>query len=328
MSSPPDFGAQIHSYHGQPVIKAPVWTWEIPAYFYTGGLAGSSAGLALLSGWRGNDVLSRRAWGAALLGMTVSPALLTSDLGRPERFLNMLRMFKVTSPMSVGSWILSLSGASTALAAANAWLGLFPRVGRLAKPAAALLGLPLSTYTAALLANTAVPVWHEARRELPFAFGAGAALSAGAAGAILTPTQAAAPARRLAVAGALAEITAKELMERRLGDHGHPYKVSAAGRFSNLARGCMAAGAALMAWRGERSRASAILGGALLSAGAFSARWSVFKAGFQSAADPRYVVGPQRAQIERGARPGASRREPKVTEPNPKLGSPALILPD
>src|SRR5947199_4307092 len=193
------------SYHGQPVIKEPIWTWEIPLYFFTGGLAGASAGFAYLNELRGNEELTRRAWAPALVSVAASPALLTSDLGRPARFLNMLRMFKVTSPMSVGSWILSVSGATTALATANAWTGAFPRLGRLARPASALLGLPLSTYTGALIANTAVPVWHESRRLLPFVFGSGAALSAGAASLIITPLDSAAPARRLALAGAALE---------------------------------------------------------------------------------------------------------------------------
>ncbi|MBV8955275.1 MAG: polysulfide reductase NrfD, partial [Solirubrobacterales bacterium] len=164
----------VRSYHGQPVIKEPTWTWEIPMYLFTGGAAGASAGLAWLSEVQGNEVLARRAWAAALGNVVISPALLTSDLGRPLRFINMLRMVKVTSPMSVGSWVLVASGTTTALAAANAWTGLFPRLARFAKPVAALAGLPLSTYTAALLANTAIPVWHEARRTLPFVFGSGA----------------------------------------------------------------------------------------------------------------------------------------------------------
>ena len=95
------------SYYGRPVIKEPVWTPEIPVYFFTGGLAGASAGLGVLAELRGNEVLARRAWAVALAGVAVSPVLLISDLGVPTRFLNMLRMFKVTSPMSVGSWILA-----------------------------------------------------------------------------------------------------------------------------------------------------------------------------------------------------------------------------
>jgi hypothetical protein len=326
LTSGESFGVSARSYHGQPVIKEPVWTWEIPLYFYAGGLAGASAGLALLSELRGNDELARRAWGTAAAGILVSPALLTSDLGRPARFINMLRMFKVTSPMSVGSWILTASGGATTLAAASVWLDRFPRLGRLAKPAAALLGLPLSTYTGALVANTAVPVWHEARRELPFVFGAGAALSAGAAGAIVTPPRHAAPARRLALAGAVAEVALKKTMEARLGPHGGPYRDGAGSLFGHISEGALATGAALLALRGRDSRLAAVMAGTLLSAGAVSARWSVFRAGFQSAADPAYVVGPQRGAIERGQRRGAARTQARVAEPDPRRGSPALGL--
>jgi hypothetical protein len=315
----------VTSYHGQPVLKEPVWTWEIPCYFYTGGLAGASAGLAYLAQLRGNEELGRRVWAAAGAGIVLSPALLTSDLGKPLRFVNMLRMFKVTSPMSVGSWLLSLSGASTAVAVANAWSGMFPRLARVMRPAAAFLGLPLSTYTAALVANTAVPVWHEARRELPLVFGSGAALSAGAAAMALTPVRHAAPARRLALAGALLESGTKELMERRLGEHGEPYKQGQASIFGHIGQVCIAMGAILAAGPGGRSRTAAGAAGALLSVGALSARWSVFRAGFQSAADPKYVIGPQRAAVQRRQRKGAARRVSRVTAPDPSVGSPATV---
>ncbi len=311
------------SYYGQPVINEPTWTWEIPNYFFTGGMAGASAGLAYLSELRGNDVLAQRAWAGALAGIAVSPVFLISDLGRPMRFLNMLRMFKVTSPMSVGSWILSASGATTVVAAANAFTGWFPRTARIARPAAALLGLPLSTYTAALIANTAVPVWHESRRLLPFVYGSGAALTAGATAAAATPPEFAAPARRLAVASALIEVGVKEIMHHQLGEHGEPYKQGAGARLSHVSRVCNLAGAALMYRRGARSRTAAVAAGALMCAGALSARWSTYKAGFQSAADPKYVVGPQRALIERGERRGAARRSANVREIKPETGSPA-----
>ena len=177
------------SYYGQPVLKRPVWTREIPLYLFAGGLAGASAGVAFLAGTRGDPLLARRAWIVASAGIAASPPLLISDLGRPERFANMLRLFKVTSPMSVGSWILSVSGASTSLAALNAVTGRWRRPAVVARPTAALFGLGLSTYTAALLTNTAVPVWHEARDTLPFVFASGAALSAGGACAAATPVR-------------------------------------------------------------------------------------------------------------------------------------------
>lgn len=316
-------GSGPASYHGQPVIKEPIWTWEIPCYFFTGGLAGASAGLAYLSDLRGNQVLARRAWAASLAGVMVSPLFLISDLGQPTRFINMFRMFKVTSPMSVGSWILGASGATTTLAAANAWTGLFPRWARIARPTAALLGLPLSTYTAALIANTAVPTWHESRRMLPFVYGSGAALTAGATAAAATPPEHAAPARRLAIASAVIEIGAKELMHHQLGEHGEPYKEGAGALFGHLSRVCNLAGAALMYRRGGTSRAAAMAAGALMCAGALSARWSTFKAGFQSASDPKYVVGPQRRMVQSGERQGAARREATVAEVRPEVGSPA-----
>jgi hypothetical protein len=302
---------EARSYHGQPVLKTPVWSWEIPCYFFTGGMAGASAGLAYLSQLRGNDVLARRAWAAAFVGLSVSPPLLISDLGRPQRFLNMLRVFKITSPMSVGSWLLGAYGASTTVGAANAWTGRLPRAARVARPAAALFGLPLSTYTGALVANTAVPVWHEARRVLPFVFSAGAGLSAGAAAVITTPPAHAAPARRLALAGAVTELGLSALMERQLGEHGEPYREGASSKFGHASRACIVAGATVLQRRGQ-SRPAAIAAGTLLCAGALSARWSVFKAGLRSASDPKYVVGPQRAGIARGERRGAARRAAKV----------------
>ena len=311
------------SYHGQPILKAPVWSNEIPAYFYFGGVAGASAGLAYLSELRGDTVLSRRSWGVSMAALSVAPPLLISDLGKPTRFLNMLRMFKVTSPMSVGSWVLSGSGTFTALAALNAWTGRLPRLGRIAGPAAALFGLPLSTYTAALIANTAVPVWHEARRLLPWVFGSGAPLGAGAAAVLGTPPEHAAPARRLALGAAALEGPLMELMAHRLGEQGEPYKHGAPALWANVSRVSMVSGAGLLLRSGARSRPAAVAAGALLSVGAVATRWSVFKAGFQSASDPKYVVGPQRGRIERGERSGAARRESRVQAPDPAIGSPA-----
>ena len=309
MSAPP-------TYYGQPVIKQPVWRAEIPWYLFAGGMAGASAGLACVSELRGSRVLARRAWAVALAGVGVSPALLVADLGRPARFLNMLRVFKVTSPMSVGSWVLAASAAATSVSAINTFTGRLRTVALAAKPAAGLLGLPLSTYTGALLAQTAVPVWREARDELPALFAAGAAASAGAAACVLTPVADAAPARRLALLGAAAELATAPLMQRRLGELAEPYRTrGAAATFGHAARGLTAAGATLVAARGARSRVAAGAGGALLLAGAVCERWSVFRAGFESARDPVYTVAPQRRRIDQGhARGGAVRLGPARTQ--------------
>lgn len=286
---------EVRSYYGHPVIKEPTWTWEVPYYLFAGGLAGASSAFSLAARLGGNEKIARAALFTALCGATASPVLLISDLGRPERFYNMLRVFKPTSPMSMGTWILTGFGLCTGAAVAGDVLGVLPRTGRAMHAVSAILGPVLSTYTAVLIADTSVPVWHEARRELPFVFAASSAAGAGAAAAILTPVQDAGPARRLAVWGALAELGLTAAMKRRLGKLlAEPYEKERAGRYEKIARALTGAGAALMGLAARKSRAAAIAGGALVLAGAVTERWSVFKAGFQSARDPRYTVMPQR----------------------------------
>jgi polysulfide reductase-like protein len=277
------------SYYGRAVLAEPTWTWEIPFYFFFGGMAGAAAPFALLAELRGEDELARRAWLVALAGVTVSPALLISDLGRPARFHHMLRVFKPTSAMSVGSWILAGSGTAVALATARSILGWPPRVGA-AAAATAVLGPALATYTAVLVADTSVPVWHEARRELPFVFAASGSMSAGA---VLTLTGGGASARRLALLGAVGELAATGLMEHRLGPLlGEPYRRGVAGRLARAAKALTASGLVAMG-AARRPR----LGAAAMVAGAVTTRWAVYRAGFQSARDPRYVVEPQRARL-------------------------------
>jgi polysulfide reductase-like protein len=286
-------------YYGRPILKEPVWTWEIPVYFFFGGMAGAAAPFAVAAELRGERGLARRAWLVALAGIGVSPVLLISDLGRPERFHHMLRVVKPTSPMNMGSWILSVAGTSIALGAARSVLGWFPRLGRLSR-LTAVFGPALSTYTGVLVADTAIPVWHEARRELPWVFAAGSAMSAGAA---VTLLGGGAPARRLALTGAAGELAATTGMEQRLGELGEPYHEGEAGRFARAGKALTTAGGLLMAATRQRRA-----GAALLLAGALATRWSVYKAGFQSAANPRYVVEPQRARaVAKSVTPGNSR---------------------
>ena len=277
----------------RPIIKPPVWTWEIPVYFYVGGLAGASAGVSRLAEATGNDALAGRAAVVAAAGAVASPALLISDLGRPARFLHMLRMFKVTSPMSVGSWTLAAFGTAAGAGLLDRLAGGRLPGGRAARTAAGILGLPLSSYTAALVTNTAVPVWHESRRILPFVFTAGAAASSGALLTALTPAEHAAPARRLAAGGAAVELAATQLMHRRVGALADAYHSPA----DTASTAALAAGALLIAAAARRSRPAAVAGGALVTAGAVLARWAVYKAGFASAEDPRHTVAPQRERL-------------------------------
>ena len=137
----------------------------------------------------------------------------------------------------------------------------------------------------------------EARDELPWLFGASAAASAGAAVAMFTPGGEAGPARRAALAGVAAELGIMKAMEKRLGFVGEVYKQGQAGRFARISKACTVAGASLLAFRGRRSRAATTVGGSLVLAGELALRWSVFKAGFQSARDPRYTVVPQKERL-------------------------------
>jgi hypothetical protein len=294
--------AQPRSYYGLPVIATPVWKPQVPWYFFAGGMAGAAAPLAAAARAAGNVALAQRASAVALAGAAVSPALLITDLGRPERFLHMLRVVKPTSPMNVGTWVLSAFGATSGLAAGWQLLELPPKaVGAPAAAMAGLLGPVLSTYTAVLIANTAVPAWHEARRELPFVFAGSSLASAGGACVALTPPQHAATARAMAVAGAVTELAADTLMQRRLEPVvRRSYEVSPVRALHGAARVCVVGGACAVAALGGRSRAAAVAGGVALVAGAALQRWAIFKAGIASSRDPDQTVAPQR---ERRGRP-------------------------
>ena len=200
--------AEPRSYYDRPVLKKPVWKWYIPAYFFTGGMAGAASTLGFAARLRGNHRLARRAGAISLAGIAASPVFLIADLGKPERFYNMLRVAKPTSPMSMGTWLISAFGPLTGAAAVSDVTGLLPGLGRLCEALAALMGPAVSTYTAVLTADTAIPAWHEAWRELPLVFAGGSAASAGAAAVLLTPAQHAGPARRLVAIGTLMELGA------------------------------------------------------------------------------------------------------------------------
>ena len=282
-------------YYGRPIVKPPVWKNEVAWYLFTGGLAGGSSALGLAARASGNRPLARSTTFTAAAALTASPILLIKDLGRPERFVNMLRVVKPSSPMNVGTWILTVAGTAVGAAAACEATDVLPRVRAVAQGVAGLLGPALATYTAVLVSDTAVPVWHEARAELPLVFASGAAASAGAAAVILTPSDAAGPARRMMLAGAVGELAATTAMERRLGAVGEPYHRGKAGAFARAAKAATAAGAALGAVSGRR-RVTGRLAAGLVFGGAVAERFAVFRAGFQSAEDPRYVVMSQRGR--------------------------------
>ncbi|MEU7792521.1 NrfD/PsrC family molybdoenzyme membrane anchor subunit [Micromonospora tulbaghiae] len=305
--------AEFTSYYGRPVLKPPVWRWDIAAYLFTGGLAAGSSLLAAGGQLTGRPALRRAGRVAALAGVGASTYFLVNDLGRPSRFHHMLRVAKVTSPMSVGTWILSVFGPAAGVAAVAEAAPLLPERGvlglgrRLLPPAghaagvvAAVTAPALATYTGVLLADTAVPSWHEAYPELPAIF-AGSALASGAGvGLVAAPCAQTGPARRLAVAGAAMELWGSHRVENRLGLLSEPYTQGTPGKLLRAGRALTAAGV-VGALVGRRSRVLSALSGGALIAASVCTRFGIFHGGVASARDPRYTVVPQRERADRRA---------------------------
>ena len=295
--------ATFSSYYGRPIVKRPVWSRrDIGGYLFTGGLAAGSALIAAGADLTGRPALRRSSRLTALAATGVSGAALVHDLGVPSRFHHMLRVIKPTSPMSVGSWLLSAFAAPMGVAALSEVPGVVPAplrgvVDRLARPsgfAAAALAPGVATYTSVLLSDTAVPSWHAAYPELPFVF-AGSALSASAGAALLAASAAeSGPVRRLAVLGAALELAGSQRIERRLGVVGDPYREGRPGAQLKAAKTLTAVAAAGAALGARRSRAVAMASGAVLVAASAMTRFAIFDAGVASTEDPKYVVVPQR----------------------------------
>lgn len=327
--------ADFRSYYGQPIVKPAPWKHEIPAYFFVGGVAGASGLIGVWAHTVGLKELRRNARYTAIAGTAVSAGLLVADLGHPERFLNMMRTVKLTSPMSVGAWILSGFGASSGIAAASElagalgmrqWLeyddirgaiGLAVKMaGAAGSVLSAAFAAPLVAYTAVLLSDTATPTWHEAYRELPFVF----VFSANAAGAgmqmILTSPSQTHAVRTVAVTCAAIETVAFLKMQKRLGmlaeplHHGHAGKLVTASKVLTIGG---AVGAALFG----RNRVGAVLSGLALLAGSACTRFGVFEAGVESTKDPKYTIVPQRERLAaRQAEQGTARDITTVPQPD------------
>ena len=291
--------AQFASYYGKPVLNKPTWqARDIAGYLFLGGLAGASSVLAAGAQLTGRAGLARHCKTGALVAISGSLFALIHDLGRPARFVNMLRMVKPTSPMSIGSWILMAYGPAAGVAAVSDLTGILPRTGRAAALGAALAGPAVAAYTAPLIANTAVPTWHEGHRELPFVFVGSAASAAGGLGMLTTPVGEAGPARRAAMLGGALEIAAIKSMERSMGLAAEPLHTGKAGKLMRAAETLTVIGASLGGVLGRRSRIAAASGGVAALAGSACTRFGIFHAGVASAEDPKYVVAPQRNRLE------------------------------
>ncbi len=302
---------EFTSYYGRPVVKASPWEADIPAYLFLGGLAAGSSLLGAGADLTGRPGLRRVGRIGAMSAITVSFAALVHDLGRPERFVNMLRVAKPTSPMSVGTWLLTgfgplagLAGAAELLApATGSPHGLLRGPARLlstlagpAGIAAAIVAPPVASYTAVLLTDTATPSWSAARHELPFVFVGSAAAASGGLAMVFAPPAEAGPARRLAIAGAAVELAAEHRMEESMGITAEPLHAGTAGRLMRASKALTAFGS-VAAVLGGRSRLASVVGGTSLLAGSACTRFGIFHAGQASARDPKYTVVPQRERL-------------------------------
>lgn len=289
--------SETTTYYDLPVIKEPVWTWEVPAYFFIGGAAGAAATLGAavqLLGEETTEGLVASCRRLAAVGGLISTGLLIKDLGRPQRFLNMLRVFRATSPLNVGSWILSGTTGASMVAAAPA-PGLLRDAAGLV---AGLLGLPQTGYTAVLVTGTAVPMWQATRRSLPWLFVASAASSAGsllALGDLNEDEQRV--VRRFSAAGQVAELAAAMRVQAEattVERVGRPLTEGLSGWLWKASTVLSAASLAVGAGTSRR-RAGRVVSGLLGILGSLAMRYAIVQAGHASARDPRATFEQQRA---------------------------------
>lgn len=279
-----------------PFIHPAVWTWEVPLYFWFGGIATGSSFVALAAELARDEEAAAVARKLTLAAALPSAPLLVKDLGRPERFLNMLRIFKPRSPMSMGAWCLS-AFSSAAGGAVAADLAGRRREARALGAATALLGTYLGSYTGVLLASTAVPVWAKSRLLLgPIFISTAAATGAAANRLVLTargmpvghPTR---NALGMVETGAMAaELAMSSLNERRLGRLADSLEEGRPGRLFQLAKWGVRGGLALRLARRRGGPWVHHLASVLYLASGLAFRFAWVGAGRTSARDDEAVA--------------------------------------
>lgn len=295
------------TYYGRPAIKASHWGWLIAGYYFAGGLAGGAqviATVADLTGAERNRAIVRAARYIALAGMLASPPLLIADLHTPARFYNMLRIVRPTSPMSLGSWVLSAFGLCTGLTALAQ--GIDDLTGSAtARQAARLFGLPaaaggmlMTCYTGALSSATSVPLWAAIPRALPTLFGLASTASALAAVAVVAEATEADErtherVERLSLLIGLAEVATHAAIVRtwRSRHVAGPLERSRLGAVHKI--GVIGLGAivptaihAAQQLSGRRTRAGTLVAAAATLAGVFAERAVIVFGGNESARRP------------------------------------------
>jgi hypothetical protein len=300
------------TYYGMPMLKKPVWEWAIPLYYYAGGLAGASIALGAATQLLGDGDscwAARRCRWLGITGASFGGLLLIYDLGRPSRFLNMLRVFRPTSPMNVGAWILAGTVPSAfAAEILSSRRGALEFLSRFFGLMSGAFGIGLATYTGVLVSNSAIPIWSESRTILPILFGASAAASAAAAFDMLNGDHKYRSVGAFGLLGRAGELAAAQLLERRLlqvprvaiplqrGKSGFLWKAATVFTAASLV-------VSLLPIRRRRKR---VLSGVLASLGSVCLRFGIHEAGVPSAQDSRASFHLQhqladRAQLQEGA---------------------------
>jgi formate-dependent nitrite reductase membrane component NrfD len=288
-----------------PMMNPAVWTWEVPLYFWFGGIASGSAFVALACDLSGDHRSARIARMVSLGALAPSPPLLILDLGRPERFYNMLRVFKPRSPMSMGAWCLSVFGALAAGSVGADLIGRH-REARALGGANAVVGGYLGSYTGVLLASTAVPLWARSKMFLGPLFVTTAAAT-GAAATRLALVAAGLPEGhrtrhalgRVESSAIAIELVASSLNERRLGRTGDALTAGKAGVLFRFAKGAVSTGLALRLVRKRGGQWTHHAASALYLAGGLAFRYAWVDAGRHSADDAAAVA--RMARHGRGA---------------------------
>ncbi|MGI8961960.1 MAG: NrfD/PsrC family molybdoenzyme membrane anchor subunit [Bryobacteraceae bacterium] len=289
------------TYYGHPMLKQPVWIWSIPAYFYIGGVAGVGAtfgGAAQLIAPRAMRSLILRSRWIGTFGGALSAALLIHDLGRPARFLNMLRVFRVSSPMSMGSWILTLfSSAAGAAAVLPSGPRIFQPLANAFGLIAGVLGLGLAGYSGVLLSQTAVPLWQTSYRITPVLFLASGTAAASAFFEFFEwNSREASAIEWFGSLGKITELAATFALERnarRIERVGHPLTSGFSGFLWQSAKALTIASAVISILPGK-SRPKRVVAGVLGSLASICLRFGLFYAGKSSARDPRASFEQQR----------------------------------
>jgi formate-dependent nitrite reductase membrane component NrfD len=294
------------TYYGRPLLKESVWGIDIPLYYFVGGAAGAALalGAAVQLACEAHESRDLRRFSATchwigIIGSTLGAALLIHDLGKPLRFLHMMRVFRPSSPMNMGVWI--LAGSAPTAIATGLFLnrgGLLGRIGEITGYTSGVFGAGLACYTGVLVANTALPLWQDARGWLPILF---AASSASAAASVIELFYEGPSATRITqifgTVGRFAELAAARQVEAAccvVPRVGEPLRSGASGRLWKLSGALTAASMVLSLIPGRRGWTQRLAGG-LGAAGSLCLRFAVHYAGQASARDARASFQHQRA---------------------------------